>query len=265
MTNEYNIGVGIVTHNRPESLQKLLDSLPQDQIKSLVVVNDGQQNETLTKHQNLVVDTNIGEGVGVAKNKALSILLESDVDHIFLIEDDVYIKDSTAFVKYIETAKTANYHHMNYSQHGLLNKDENHTPTPKLSINFGNDTIVQYYTNCVGAFSYYTRHYLNEVGLMNTDYFNAIEHISHTYQGSIKKLTSPFWFFADIDKSEDYIGEYETWSPSQSQIFSNYDANQSFVDGLKVFKEEHGIDLLEIPQLDNKEASKQIKDIFLNK
>lgn len=263
--SEYTIGVGVITYNRPDSLRKLVDSLPRDIIDQLVIINDGDFNETIDHFREDVISTTNGVGVGSAKNMALRNLMSQDVDHIFLIEDDVYIKDPNVFSKYIEAAKTANYQHMNYSQHGILNKDEFGNNTPKLSVKFTDDITIDYHGNCVGAFSYYTKEYIDTVGYINEQYFNAVEHISHTYSGVVAGLHPPFWYFADIASSEDYIGECVPWSSQQSIIFSNFNVRENFEKGLEIFEAEHQCKLLDVVDIDNLEAMKIIKEIYNSK
>jgi len=266
MSNAYKIGVGVITFNRPDSLRKLIDSLPHEIISSLIIVNDGDDNATIDNiaDEILVVKTTGKIGVGCSKNIALRQLMSSDVDHLFIIEDDVYIKDVNVFWKYIETAKMANYQHMNFSQHGRLNKDAQGNSIPKMSISFNHNCVVDYHGNCVGAFSYYTKNYINVVGYINEEYYNAVEHIAHTYAGVMNDLHPPFWYFADISKSEKYIGEYEPWSLEQSEIFKNFDVTKNFNDGLDIFESEYGVKLLEVQELSLEEAKKEIKSLFLS-
>ncbi len=110
------VGVGICTCNRPDYLKKLLSSIERNDIE-LVVINDGDKFEcpgyNYYVHNN---ETNLG--VAKSKNIAFKKLLELDCDHIFLIEDDMIIKDNSVFEKYIEASKVSGIQHFNFSQHG---------------------------------------------------------------------------------------------------------------------------------------------------
>lgn len=95
------IGVGIVTCNRQDYLQNLLQTLSQcnNIIDKLVIVNDGDSIEELSVGTLINNDTNIG--VGKSKNKAMQYLLDAECDYIFIIEDDLLIKDPRVFSEYI--------------------------------------------------------------------------------------------------------------------------------------------------------------------
>jgi glycosyltransferase involved in cell wall biosynthesis len=260
MTNKRKIGVGIVTYNRPRTLQKLIKSIPTGVVDEMVIVNDGTPNE-VTKSSNCM---NLGgRGVGFAKNACLRELYARGCTDFFLIEDDMYIKDPNVFDMYIHTAKDSGIHHLNFSQHGKANQTRQGVPDPKLAVSF-NDTTVQFYENCVGAFSYYTLHYIEEVGLLDNKYYNAIEHIDHTYMGIQKNLHPNFWYFADISSSWEYIGD-DGWSPEQSVIASANDQTKLFRAGLDVFETKHGINLLDIPKVSEDEALTTIKQNYKNK
>ena len=94
------IGLGIITCNREDFYTKCYDSIPKDVVNSLVTVNDGKPYDKppptgayLQHEQN--------KGVGISKNEALQHLLDEGCEHIFLIEDDILIKDKIVFEKYI--------------------------------------------------------------------------------------------------------------------------------------------------------------------
>ena len=64
------IGVGILTYNRPDYYQQVLESLPIDQIGCLVVVNDGPDSY-VSPHQSVDHIILNGSQKGVAKSKNL--------------------------------------------------------------------------------------------------------------------------------------------------------------------------------------------------
>ena len=107
------IGVGIITCNRNDYLKALIATLPMDVVNELVVVNDGKAENQIdvpgTWSQN-----EVNLGVGKSKNKAMKYLYDAGCDYIFIIEDDMLIKDKTVFYKYIEAYKETGIHHFNY-------------------------------------------------------------------------------------------------------------------------------------------------------
>jgi len=233
------IGIGILTFNRIKGLKKLVDSIKYRNDCELVIINDG--NPFLIDGYNYYVQDNENNiGVAKSKNKALKHLLSLKCDHIFLIEDDIYIKDPQVFEKYIEASRVSGIQHFNYSQHGMMNKtfDGNSTPNPRTIIDYGS-VKVPLYPHCVGAFSYYSRECLETVGLMDENYFNACEHVDHTLEIIKAGMHPPFWYFADIENSWEYLGD-EEWSLKQSTISSKNDHKEVVQKADRVFLAKHG-------------------------
>jgi len=238
------IGVSIITCNRPVMFKKCLDSIKDNpDLNEIVIVNDGL-GHTYHQSQKYPLIQHIPEKQGVAKSKndALQYLLGMDCDHIFLIEDDMFIKDPNIFQAYINASKKSGIQHFNYSQHGFANKigDNigNIVPNPKITVRYDNIGI-SFYQHCVGSFSYYSRKCLEEVGIMDERYYNACEHVDHTYGIIKKRYHPPFWWFADIENSWEYIGD-DGWSIETSSICSNPSFTEYIKNADNIFLEKHG-------------------------
>lgn len=64
-----------------------------------------------------------------------------------------------------------------------------------------------------GDFSYFTANALQKVGLYDEGYINALDHCEHTYRMSMLGFYTPFYAFADIADSTDFledVGEQTT-------------------------------------------------------
>ena len=269
------IGVGIVTYKRDLLFKKCYNSIVcNGNIDELIVVDDGcsvdinwclnnsnYDNEGFPNPKVLVIYNEINLGVAKSKNKALQYLLDRGCDHIFLIEDDIYIKDPHVFEKYIKASKVSGIQHFNFSQHGLMNKtfDRNSTPNPRTIIDY-KLVKVPLYPHCVGAFSYYSRKCLETVGLMDENYFNACEHVDHTLEIIKAGMHPAFWYFADIENSWEYLGD-EPWSIEKSTISSNPNHKKMMEDADVVFKNKHGCVPVDIKLLGIEEVGKQLKEI----
>ena len=256
------IGLGVVTYNRPEYFKKIFQSIPIHRLDSFVVVNDGtpygELEVSLIQHE-----TN--KGVGISKNDALRYLLERDCDYIFLMEDDIIIKDPDVFQKYIDASKETGIQHFNYSQHGVMNKLPNsNTPAPKTKIEYKNGISIELYPHCVGAFSFYTKKCLNDVGLLDEHFYNATEHVEHTFSIIKKGMHPPFWWFADIADSNKYLTDIP-WSPQTSTISSKPDHVEMVTKGLKYFEQKHKENLFRIPVQSLESVKQSLKNIYKNK
>jgi len=239
MSHGQRIGCAIITYNRPESLLRLYASIPREQLDYFIIVNDGQ---AFPEFAGLQVDEFIqhesNQGVGRSKNDALRRMLERGVEHIFLIEDDIYLTDDSVFQRYIEAAKVSGIQHFNYSQHGVHNKiGPGRLPNPSAHARYG-EVDIAFYSYCVGAFSYYSRYCLKTVGLMDEAYFNAMGHVDHTLRVILADLHPSYYFFADIGESWRYFGEDE-WSIEQSTISSQGNHSTLLAKAKELFIRKH--------------------------
>ena len=227
------IGVGLITCDREEFFKKSYKSIEHNYDISFVVVDDGVD----TPVRNLIdftedgnahyIKTNGKEGVAVAKNKALQYLIECGCEHIFLVEDDVEIMDSRVFDFYIKASKTTGIKHFNFGLHGNHNTDSQGNPVYRKIINYPDGTKIFLYPNVLGAFSYYHIDTLNAVGKMDEQFYNALEHVDHTYQIIEAGYHPYFRWFADVEGSNQYIRDVVP-DHQQSKIRSEKDFIKNF-------------------------------------
>lgn len=238
-------GIGLITCDRPDFFFKSYDSLilglKHQTDFEIVVVNDGLDNIGGVKHH--YIKTSGKTGVANAKNQALQYLLDQGCEHIFLMEDDVTIKDEAVFDAYINTSLATGIKHLNFALHGNHNRDQNGNIMLLKTVNYGPVEIDLYY-NVLGAFSYYHRSVLEDIGLMPTDYFNALEHVCHTYRASVKGYTSPWRYFADIHNSNQYLRDIVP-DHQQSKIRNEADFQKNFMKSLDVFIKKNGFSVIQ--------------------
>lgn len=236
------IGIGIVTCNRPKFFLKCLRSIPADHL--VAVVNDGANFEDVDRLQKekhfTYFHNDANMGVGRSKNKLLRYLLDSGCDHIFIIEDDIIVKDPMVFDKYIELRNITGIQHFNFGYHGPANKNNvsKGVPTPRYVVDYGSVKLA-INANSVGAFCYYTKEVLEKVGLIDEDYTNAFEHVDHDYRIYKAGYTTPYWNFADLANSYDYLDEIEC-SENSSSIRPRQDWMDNIKAGVKLFEKKHG-------------------------
>jgi hypothetical protein len=263
------IGIGIVTCNRLNYLVKTLQSLYtlQNDIE-LIIINDGdlfdtqKQDFRLTLDPDKIHNNEFNEGVGKSKNKALKHLLNKKCEHIFLLEDDVVIKDTNILNKYIEASKISGIQHFNFAFHGLDNRTVTGQPAIRLKIDYSKDVSVCLYPNVYGALSYYTKKCLDLVGLMDEFYYNAVEHVDHTNTIINIGMHPPFRWFADIADSDKYIEEID-YAHSGSQIRRDEKWINNFHKSADYFAKKNGFDIrVPYPTNDPKElVIEKLKEI----
>lgn len=249
------IGVGIITCNRPEYLRNLLNTLPYSEIDTLVVVNDGKPVESFDLHTGVMLDNPVNLGVGKSKNRAMKYLLDKGCDYIFIIEDDMLIKKNDVFFKYIEAYQQSGIHHFNYGPGSPFNRkqtiqnfdlhnrhllDQHSEPNPKMIIEYNPVVKIALYEHTVAMFSFFTREVLEQVGLIDEEFYNAWEHVDHTYRIIKAGFHPPFWWFADIANSEEYLTEAPGAIDNSSIANKTEQWTKNVYGGREIYLKKHG-------------------------
>jgi glycosyltransferase involved in cell wall biosynthesis len=225
-------------------LGKLLDSISHRNDCELIIINDGDPIQL--DGYNYYVHTNEhNSGVAKSKNKALKHLLDLGCEHIFLIEDDMLIKNDQIFEAYIKASKVTGIQHMMFGYHGPANKNgiSKGKPCPRLVVKYSDDVSIALNQHCVGAFCYYTRKSLEDCGLIDEKFKNAFDHVSHSYELALKGYSTPYWWWADLENSCDYIEE-QACSEESSTIKTPEKQEQwwnNIQESMKYFKEKFGV------------------------
>ena len=239
-----SIGLGIITCNREDFYKQCYNSVPLDTVDELITINDGAKlkgkypGSLITTH-----DTN--KGVGISKNEAMQHLLDQGCEHIFLIEDDIIIKDKNVFQKYIDTAAASGIWHLMFGYHGPANKTPDKKVFPRTIIDYGEHKVALN-ANCVGAFCYYHKGVLNNIGLMDEKFLNAWEHVDHSYQIVKAGLLPGYWWWPDVANSCDYLDE-QACSEENSAIRPRADWQNNIQTGAQHFISKHGHSPVDVP------------------
>jgi GT2 family glycosyltransferase len=215
------IGVAILTFNRPEYYKMVLNCIPRKKIDHLVIVNDGENHYVNETDGDFIIKNNKQLGIAVSKNKALKILIEKfECEHLFLIEDDILIKNENVFDLYIKAANSTGIHHLCYEKVAGNEKNIKYTHYQP------DGTKIGFYQNPQGAFMYINANLIKKLGYFDENYINAFEHIDFAYNLTQKKVAPPFWYFPDLLHSEEFITDIEGSSENSSITNKqNYEEN----------------------------------------
>jgi hypothetical protein len=242
--NLNNVGCAIITCDRLDFFKKSHQSLLacKDLGINIVVVNDG--NEKLPNDIENVIETGGKKGVAIAKNLGLKFFLDKNLEHIFLMEDDIEILNNKIFELYINAQESTGIKHFNFGLHGNHNLDYLGRPNIRKTINYPNNTKINLYPNLLGAFSYYHVDTLREAGLMDESFYNALEHVDHTYQIIKKGYSPPFRWFADVEGSSAHLKDIVP-DHQQSKIRNESDFQQTFKKALDTFISKNGFSVVQ--------------------
>jgi glycosyltransferase involved in cell wall biosynthesis len=229
------IGVGVITCNREEFFKNCINSIPA--VDKLVVVNDGQpySKEAYPSKVTELIQHEKNKCVGISKNEAMRYLMQNDCQHLFIIEDDMLIKKPDVFEQYLKAASVTGIWHLNFAYHGPANKDQNGNKRPRQVVDYGNGIEIALNPNIVGSFSYYLRGVIKAVGYMDERLKNCWEHVLHTHKIAQLGLHPPFWWFADLANSDDYIAE-QACSEVNSVIRKTPEWQKNMREGMELYK-----------------------------
>jgi GT2 family glycosyltransferase len=282
MSTKEKIFVGITTCNRSDFFNQCYNSIKNDKnIDIVAVVNDGKEE--------INVDTNIhyikhdtNKGVSISKNDLFRYALEQNAEHIFILEDDCQIIDSKVWELYIDAYKKTGIKHFNFGPGSPWNRvqedpsiignlslrhlaKQNTPPNPKLIVEYTPQLKIAMYTHIVGMFSYFHSSVLKEVGLFDETFYNAWEHVEHTYRIIKAKKYTPFWWFADVHGSENYIKEAQDEKAKSSLAKNEEQFMKQTIDGLNHFYKLHNTVPSQIPPVSKEEVIKTLKEIYDNR
>lgn len=201
--------IGIVTCNRPDMFKQCFTSIDPS-VGDIYIVNSGEKFEfDYTVKEFIQCDKN-PTPVGHAKNKLLRAMRHSGKKYLFLIEDDVKVKDNSVFEKYILTASDTGLWsgQLCYGYHSLANRQKDGSPFIKDTVDYTNCSV-DLYPNACQAFTLYHANSIKILGYFDDFYKNAAEHLDHYYAAFIKGLGNYFWWFPDIENSFQYIEDID--------------------------------------------------------
>jgi predicted O-methyltransferase YrrM len=247
--------VGIVTCNRLDFFKKCYDSVKtSNNVDVIAVCNDGESEVPLDPGT-VYIKNKKNSGVGISKNNLLKEALKNpNIEHIFLLEDDMIVKDPDVFNVYVKAAKKSGILHLNYGpgspfnrkqdfQFDLHNRHECRHDTvlnPKLKVDYGDGVELWFYEHSVAMLSYFHRSVLEEVGLHDDQFFNAWEHVDLTYR-IIKAGHHPqFWYFADVANSNRLISEAPGAIEDSSIAKNTKQWEKNVFGGREIYKQKHG-------------------------
>ena len=270
------IGLGIVTCNRPEFVSKCIESIDLTMVDEKVIVNDGTIEVEHTGF--FIINNEKNIGVGKSKNKLLKHLYEKGCDYIFILEDDMLILDNNVFNKYIEAHKASNIHHFNYGPGSPFNRkqnmefdlhnrhelDQHSEPNPRKIIDYGNDVKVSLFQHTVAMFSFFTRKVIEEVGYIDEDFYNAWEHVDHTYRIIKAGYHPPFWYFADLYDSHKFLTEAPEAIDKSSIANDSEQWKKNVYGGREIYLKKHGHYPNEPPFTSSEEVNTILKNLKNN-
>jgi glycosyltransferase involved in cell wall biosynthesis len=251
------IGVGIVTYNSENYYKELFNSIDQSEIDHLVTVNGGD--EYSKRYGNHWIQHNVNKYPAVCRNDAIVALLKEGCDHIFIIEDDMIIKDSEIFQKYIETSRVSGLKYFSF----VSTSWESGTPekrTPRLVAKYNATTGVSFYRNMCNEFTYHHKSCYDKVGFYDSQFRDPFD-IDMAYRESQEDYAAPFWWFADVTDSDFYIKNNPVAVSRLQGERPDGNREQRIQEQWSLFLKKHKCHVSQIPDTTKEQVLEKIKKI----
>ena len=276
----HKIGINISTCDRPEYLNKLLESI-RDCEHIVCICDDGHDKVDTSDYKkfNKIDSEEPRSGVAKNKNNGLKYLLDKQCDYIFSLEDDCTISDLRVFDLYIEACNATGIQHFNYGPGSPWNRKQDDPsiignlsrrteasqlgePMPRMIVQYTENISISLYQHVVGMFSFFSKKCLDTVGIMDERFYNAWEHVDHTLQTIKNNMHPPFWFFADIVNSHEFIHEQLNEKANTSLSKSEDEFNDLVIKGAEQFRIKNDTFPGKIPDTDTVTVRESLKTIF---
>jgi hypothetical protein len=251
------IGVGITTYNSEEYYKTLYNSLPLDKIDVLITVNGGDRYKDEYKGNWIQHSENVYPSV--CRNDCINFLLQRDVTHLFIIEDDMILKSADIFDKYIQASKESGLKYFSFVSTSW-ESGEPGKRTPRLTVEYKNNVSISFYKNMCNEFTYHHRSCYEKTGLYDTNYRDPWD-IDMAYRESQQDYAAPFWWFADITGSDELImNNPEAVSRLQGERVDG-SREQRIQKEWEYFIKKHGCHVTQIPNVSKEEVVAKLKKL----
>ena len=101
---------------------------------------------------------------------------------------------------------------------------------------------------------------LQDIGLYDESYTNAFEHVDHSYELAKASYSTPYWWWADIENSMDYVTE-QACSEDSSAIRPRSDWQSNIHKSAITFSEKHGVSPVQVSDTPVEEVINKLKKI----
>jgi hypothetical protein len=252
------IGVGIVTYNSESYFKDLYNSLPKNKIDELLTVNGGERyNESL--YDTNWIQHHKNYYPAFCRNDCINFLKNRNCKHIFLIEDDMIIKNEHIFEKYIEASKTSGINYFSFVSMSWDSGSPNNR-TPRLTVNYSENVGISFYKNMCNEFTYHNSSCFDEVGVYDTQFRDPFD-IDMAYRESKTKYCPPFWWFPDLKNSDDLIENNQNAKSRLQSERPDGSREERIREQWQLFINKHGIMVNEIPDSTQEDVVNFLKSI----
>ena len=255
----------IITCNREEFFTKLVDSIDRSEVDKIYVVNAGDRYSQYPDDVEVIFPKRNPTVVGIAKNIGLRKAKADGYKYLFLVEDDVLIKDNKVWEKYILTAADSGLWtaQLSYGLHGGIqggNVNLDGTPKKRAVVDYDKHQV-DLYLYSFQAFTLIHADHLSDNVYFREIYSNAAEHLDQHQSIFLKEHKGlPIMWHPDISDSFNYITDQDS-DHASSVIRKDKNFVDNFNQAWGIFKEKFGYHPQDSPRFSQEDVLHMLTDI----
>lgn len=263
--NPKEIAVIIITCNRESFYTNLINSIDIERVGKIYTVNAGNRYSSYPKDVEVIFPKRNPTVVGVAKNIGLRKAKEDGYKYLFLLEDDIIIKDNNVWIEYIETAADSGLWtaQLSYAAHGGIsggNVNRDGTAKKRTTIEYSKKKVDIYLYSFQAFTLIHADHLTNNV-FFREIYENAAEHLDQHQTIFLQEHKGlPLLWHPDIYNSFLYIEDQDA-DHKESVIRKDPNFMKNFNNGWGEFKRRFGYFPQDAPRFSDENIVSILNDI----
>lgn len=256
-----NKGLVVTTYNSEKWFEGLYNTIPLDSLQEVVVVNGG---DSYTKKYDGLhwIQHKKNYGAAQARIDGIKYLLQKNIEHIFVVEDDMLFIDKNVFDSYTEASLETGLKYFcfcsNAAGNGIPGKR-----TPAETVQYNNHTIA-FYREMNNEFTYYRSEVFNKIGFYDCS-FTHLWDVEYVYRVlTDKEIGCGFRYFPDLVNSDKFIMNHpESINNSRTNINNRRDRELPLY--LTKFQQKHGYAIQTVPILEKQQFISKLKYLHKTK
>ncbi len=253
-----NIGLVITTYNSEKWFKELYDTIPFSFLKEVVVVNGGLPYKQTYKN-NHWIQHNTNKGAAQSRIDGIKYLQSKNIEHIFIIEDDMLIKNSYIFNEYTIASLDTGLKYFCFCSNAQGNGIPGNR-TPGEIVEYKN-TKIAFYREMNNEFTYHHSSVFNEIGYYDSRFVHLWD-VEFVYRLlTNEKFGCGFRYFPDVYNSDKFICNHpESINNSRTNINNIRDRELPVY--FQLFEQIHKHSITRVPILEKKLFLNKLKQIY---
>lgn len=258
MQNNEKIGLVVTTYNTESWFKKLYETIPFHKLDECVIINGGNLYTDVYKKHTAWIQHNINVGAVQSRIDGIHYLLGRKCEHIFIIEDDMLLKNENVFQRYIEASKATGLKYLCFCSNAM-GSGEPGMRTPARTVDYKKDKI-SFYREMNNEFTYHHASVFKDIGVYDTN-FKHLWDVEFVYRVLIsEKYGCGFRYFPDVFDSDEYVANLPE-SINNSRTNVNNKRNQELPPYFQMFQQKHGFHIPHIPIWPEQQFLQKLKEL----